>query len=101
MPVSVNGLHDGTADTGDVYQIELTAGKIVHVTLTTENPTGVQLLAYSGENPTELVRDFEAPFELTFLAIATGTYSLYVFTPGEANNAGVYTLSVTLTEANP
>ena len=104
LPVSVNGTHDGEADTGDVYQIELTAGQIVHITLTAENPTGVQLLAYSGENPTEIVRDFEAPFELTFLAIATGTYSLYVFTPGEANNAGAYTLSSALTEtldANP
>lgn len=101
LPASVNGTHDGETDTGDVYQIELTAGQIVHITLTTVNPIGVQLLAYHGENPNEFVRDFEAPFELTFLAIATGSYFLYVYTPANVNNTGAYTLSVALTEAVP
>lgn len=101
LPTSVNGTHDGEVDTGDVYQIELTAGQIVHVTLATANPTGVQLLAYHGENPNEIVRDFEAPFEVTFLAIASGSYFLYVYTPANVNNTGKYTLSAALTEAVP
>ena len=101
LPANVNGTHDGVTDTGDVYQFELFAGQIVHVTLTTENPSGVQLLAYSGEAPNEIVRDFESPFELNFLAIATGTYYLYVYTPGSTNNTAAYTLSVAWVEANP
>ncbi|NUM48301.1 MAG: hypothetical protein HUU38_26640 [Anaerolineales bacterium] len=98
MPVNLNGAHDGPKNTGDVFQTDLTAGQILHITLTTDNPTGVQLLAYHGEPPTEIVRDFAPPFELTFLAVVTGTYYLYIFTPGEANNVGSYILSLTLTE---
>lgn len=96
--VIVLGTHDGTANTGDVYQFTLEAGQIVQVTLETTNATGVQLLAYGGEAPDEIVRDFEAPHELNFVATTTGTYYLYVFTPGTANNAAAYTLTLRLTE---
>ncbi len=98
VPGILHGTHDGAANTGDVYQITLQAGQIVEVVLSTDNPTGVQLLAYGGEAPDEIVRDFEAPHTLNFVATTTGTYYLYVFTPDSANNPAAYTLRVVVTE---
>jgi hypothetical protein len=98
VPVILNGTHDGAANTGDVFQFTLQAGQIIQVLLSTDDPTGIQLLAYGGEAPDEIVRDFDTPYELNFVATTTGTYYLYVFTPGSANNAAAYTLRIGVTE---
>lgn len=93
LPVHVLGTHDGPADTGDVYQVTLSAGQVLGVNLTTGDTNGVQLLAYNSAGE-ELLRDFEAPFSLSFTATYDGLYYLYVFTPTETNNTASYTLAV-------
>ena len=96
IPGSVSGAHDGAAGTGDVFSMELEAGQIVDVQLSTQNPNGVQLIAYGGEAPDEIVRDFTPPFEINFVAVASGRHYLYVFSPANVNNAARYVLAVSV-----
>ena len=95
LPVRVLGNHDGTAETGDVYQLAILSGQLLRVTLATGDTNGVQLLAYDSAG-VEVVRDFEAPFSLSLTAEYDGLYYLYVFTPAEANNSASYALIVWL-----
>ena len=95
LPVRVLGNHDGSLDTGDVYQLAMLSGQLLRVTLATGDTNGVQLLAYDSAG-VEVVRDFEAPFSLSVTTTYDGLYYLYVFTPAEANNSASYALIVWL-----
>lgn len=91
LPLVISGVHDGAADTGDVFAVALSVGPVLHAGLDTGNPDGVQFLAYdpAGE---EILRDIEPPYSLVFAPTYAGTYYLYVFTPAGVNNQAAYTL---------
>jgi len=89
IPVRVLGQFDGSAGTGDLFSVALSAGETINVRLETDNLTGVQLLAYDPDQD-EITRDYEAPFEISFAAVASGTHYVYAFSPGEAANGGSY-----------
>lgn len=93
LPVRVLGYHDGTAGSGDVYQVALMAGDTMRIVLLTQNASGVQLLAY-GSGGLEVMRDFDAPYSLSFTAQADGFYYLYVYSSPADNNVSAYVLSV-------
>jgi hypothetical protein len=94
LPVLISGQHDAADGTGDVFLLKLKASQVVHVNLETENAAGVQLLAYGGEKPEEIIRDFTEPFELHFVAVAEGTYFIYVYTPATITNQAAYELRI-------
>ncbi len=91
IPVRVLGQFDGSAGTGDLFTFDLVAGQAVSVRLETSNPSGVQLLAYD-PNQDEITRDYEAPFEISFAAVASGAHYVYAYTPSEAGNTAAYLL---------
>ena len=95
LPVRVFGNHDGAAGTGDVYLLILAAGQDAKANLFANNSNGVQFLAYDSAG-SEIGRDFESPFSLSFTATYDGLYYLYVYTPAEAANSDSYEMVVWL-----
>ena len=89
LPVRVLGQFDGSAGTGDLFAVSLLPGQVLQVRLETDNPSGVQLLAYNPDME-EITRDYEAPFDISFAAVSSGTHYVYAFTPGEAGNGNSY-----------
>ncbi len=89
LPVRVVGQFDGSAGTGDLFAVSLLPGQVLQVRLETDNPTGVQLLAYNPDME-EITRDYEAPFEISFAAVSSGTHYVYAYTPGDAANWDSY-----------
>ena len=93
LPALVSGSHDGAAGGGDVFSLNLEAGQGVEVTLSTEDVSGVQLLAYDAAG-VEITRDYADPFRLAFNASYSGTYYVYVFSSPESGNTASYTLQL-------
>lgn len=93
LPALVSGSHDGSAGGGDVFSLSLESGRIVDVSLLTENVSGVQLLAYDAAG-TLISRSYAEPFELAFTTTYNGAYYVYVFSSPDANNYAHYTLTL-------
>jgi len=93
LPALVSGSHDGAAGGGDVFSLSLEAGRILDVSLFTEDASGVQLLAYDAAG-VEVTRDYSDPFRLAFTTSYSGTFYVYVFSDPEAGNTGSYTLTI-------
>jgi hypothetical protein len=91
LPALVSGSHDGAAGGGDVFSLSLEARREVEVTLSTQDVSGVQLLAYDAAG-VEITRDYAEPFALSFTTAYSGVYYVYIFTSVEANNDASYTL---------
>jgi hypothetical protein len=91
LPALVSGSHDGAAGGGDVFTLSLEARREVEVTLSTQDVSGVQLLAYDAAG-VEITRDYAEPFALSFTTAYSGVYYVYIFTSVEANNDASYTL---------
>src|SRR5512145_1833872 len=95
IPAKISGQHDGAAGSGDVFRFDLQAGQIVAINLNSSDTNGLQVLIYGPEGD-ELGRDFDAPHSLSVLAVSSGTYYLYIFTPSDVNNSGTYTASLSV-----
>jgi hypothetical protein len=93
IPALVTGAHDGAAGGGDVFSLNLEAGRDVEVTLLTGDADGVQLLAYDAAG-VEICRDYAEPLQLSFNSTYTGAYFVYVFSDPEAENLDRYTLTL-------
>ena len=93
LPAFIIGSHDGTAGGGDVFSLNLEAGREIEVTLSTGNASGVQLLAYDAAG-VEITRDYAEPFVLSFTTVYSGDYYVYVFSSSEADNDASYALSL-------
>ena len=63
----------------------------MEVTLSTQDVTGVQLLAYDAAG-VEITRDYAEPFALSFTTAYSGAYYVYIFSSAEAHNDASYTL---------
>jgi hypothetical protein len=93
LPALVSGSHDGIAGGGDVFSLSLEAGQGVEVTLSTQDVSGVQILAYDAAGD-EITRDYAEPFALSFTTAYSGVYYVYIFSSAEAGNDASYTLSL-------
>lgn len=93
LPIYVLGAHDGATGTGDLYAITLGAGEQARVRVETKNTAGLQVLIYNSANK-EIARDFEAPYDLTFMAVSSGPTYVYLFTPADINNIGTYRITL-------
>jgi hypothetical protein len=93
LPALVSGSHDGAEGGGDVFSLSLEAGREVEVTLSTQDVSGVQLLAYDAAG-VEITRDYAEPFALSFTTAYSGAYYVYIFSSAEAGNDASYTLSL-------
>lgn len=93
---SVTGTHDGDSGTGDLFKINLSAGQTVNITLSTASDLGVQLLVYRDANGTITLekQDTTSPFQITYVAPATGWYLIYVYSDPEDKNTASYSLTL-------
>ena len=91
LPALVAGAHDGAAGGGDVFSLELEAGKTLEVTLSSGDGNGVQLLAYDAAGA-EIDRDYTEPYNLSFDTTYTGAYFVYVFSDPQVVNTASYSL---------
>lgn len=92
----VAGAHDGSQGTGDLFDVYLSAGKSIEITLDTGNDSGVQLLLYREEDSgLALVgQDTISPFSIQHTTQADDQYFIYVYSDPAANNTAAYTVGL-------
>lgn len=91
---AIQGSHDGSAGTGDVYKAWVTGGPYIQIDLETAAPEGVQLLLYKLQDnaPVLLAQDVDMPFQIIAFIDSPGAYYFYVYSDPEADNTEDYTL---------
>lgn len=96
LSTTMAGEHDGTAGTGDLYYVQTHSTAGVHVTLNTDNTSGVQLLVYEldGDLLSQVAQDAVPPFDIVITPAKMQIYYVYVYSDASYGNTASYTLDV-------
>jgi hypothetical protein len=92
---TIQGAHDGTAGTGDVFRSWVTGGPYIQIDLEALDANGVQLLLYKLQDgaPVLLSQDAEAPFQIIAFVESPGAHYVYVYSDPGVNNKADYSLT--------